>query len=81
MQFALDYVRPDFLMLRVCARSLILWDSIVPSREWVESQLPPLLKHALALTTTEEAAAHIASLQVHAIPSRDLFDAIRTSSD
>jgi anaphase-promoting complex subunit 1 len=62
-QFALDYVRPDFLLLRICAKNIILWDSIVPTQAWVNTQLPPLLKSALELTTVEEAAAHLASLQ------------------
>ncbi|CAJ1969662.1 unnamed protein product [Cylindrotheca closterium] len=38
--FLLEYVRPDFLMLRVIARSLILWDDVKPSTEWIFSQLP-----------------------------------------
>ena len=43
-QPALDAVRPDLLQLRVVARSLLLWDSVVPSLEWVHSQLPPILR-------------------------------------
>ncbi|KAK3245121.1 hypothetical protein CYMTET_45294 [Cymbomonas tetramitiformis] len=46
-QFALDYVRPDFILLRLTARSLILWDAIRPTKEWVEAQLPELLQGAL----------------------------------
>ena len=37
--FLLDFVRPDFLMLRTLAKGLILWDRILPSVEWVESQV------------------------------------------
>lgn len=29
---ALDTVRPDLLLLRVASRSLILWDSVEPTR-------------------------------------------------
>ena len=32
--FLLDFVRPDFLMLRTLAKGLILWDEIQPSRSW-----------------------------------------------
>ncbi|XP_063230624.1 anaphase-promoting complex subunit 1 isoform X1 [Bacillus rossius redtenbacheri] len=39
-QYLLDFVRPDFLMLRVIARALILWEDIVPSRQWVASNVP-----------------------------------------
>jgi len=42
--FMLDFVRPDFLMLRVIARALILWDDIQPTAEWVSSQLPSIVK-------------------------------------
>lgn len=44
--FLLEYVRPDFLMLRVIARSLILWDDVVPSSSWIESQLPVAVQDA-----------------------------------
>jgi anaphase-promoting complex subunit 1 len=42
-QFELDYCRPDFVLLRVLARSLILWRSIQPSEEWVQAQVPPFI--------------------------------------
>ncbi|KAK2741383.1 Anaphase-promoting complex subunit 1 [Myotisia sp. PD_48] len=35
-----DYVRPDLFLLRTLARHLIMWDSITPSFEWVQSSLP-----------------------------------------
>lgn len=42
--YALDYVRPDFILLRMLARSLVMWDSVEPSHAWVLDQLPPLIK-------------------------------------
>jgi anaphase-promoting complex subunit 1 len=44
--FLLEYVRPDFLMLRVIARSLILWDDVQPSKAWIEAQLPSVVRTA-----------------------------------
>lgn len=44
--FLLEYVRPDFLMLRVIARSLILWDDVAPSSSWIDSQLPVAVRDA-----------------------------------
>eukprot|EP00750_Incisomonas_marina_P014340 INCI17642.1.p1 GENE.INCI17642.1~~INCI17642.1.p1 ORF type:complete len:2187 (+),score=310.65 INCI17642.1:219-6779(+) len=38
--FMLDYVRPDLLMLRVVARSLVLWDKVRPDLEWVAGHVP-----------------------------------------
>eukprot|EP00814_Leptocylindrus_danicus_P021824 CAMPEP_0116010592 /NCGR_PEP_ID=MMETSP0321-20121206/4085_1 /TAXON_ID=163516 /ORGANISM="Leptocylindrus danicus var. danicus, Strain B650" /LENGTH=1159 /DNA_ID=CAMNT_0003479705 /DNA_START=267 /DNA_END=3746 /DNA_ORIENTATION=+ len=42
--FLLDYVRPDLLLLRVVARSLILWDDVLANDEWIEAQLPSVVK-------------------------------------
>lgn len=39
----LDYVRADFLMVRTIAKNLIMWNTIQPSSEWIESQLPTFL--------------------------------------
>ena len=48
--FALDYVRPDFVMLRVLAKSLVMQDSVQASKAWVQNQMPPLIKARLALS-------------------------------
>jgi len=48
-QYLLDFIRPDFLLLRVLAKGLIMWDHIVPSKEWVESNVPESIRpYALA---------------------------------
>ena len=43
-RFALDFVRPDLVQLRVLARALVLWDDVQPSDGWVQAQLPPLIQ-------------------------------------
>ncbi|KAG0344650.1 Anaphase-promoting complex subunit 1 [Podila humilis] len=43
-QFDLDYFTPDALTLRIICRLLILWDSIVPTKIWVQAQVPRYLK-------------------------------------
>lgn len=35
-KFELDYVRPDFIMLRVLGRALVMWDEITPTRTWIQ---------------------------------------------
>lgn len=50
----LDYVRPDLLLLRVLARSLILWDNILNTREWVESQIPDVLRHKYKISKIKQ---------------------------
>ncbi|KAL0039031.1 hypothetical protein WJX77_005730 [Trebouxia sp. C0004] len=42
--FALDYVRPDLVMLRILARSLVMQDGVQASQAWVDAQMPPLIK-------------------------------------
>lgn len=39
----LNYVRPDFLLLRVVAKNLIMWSRIQPTDEWIDSQLPDFI--------------------------------------
>ncbi|CAE8634644.1 unnamed protein product [Polarella glacialis] len=41
--FQLDYIRPDFAMMRLVTRSLIMWDSVEASEEWLQKQIPPFL--------------------------------------
>jgi len=43
-QYLLDFVRPDFLLLRMLAKNLILWDEVLPSVEWVESHIPESIR-------------------------------------
>lgn len=44
--FLLEYVRPDFLMLRVIARSMILWDEVEPTIEWINQQIPSAIRES-----------------------------------
>ena len=41
--FLLDWFPPEVLMVRVICRCLILWDSIEPTRTWMQSQIPNFL--------------------------------------
>lgn len=42
--YNLDRARPDHVFLRVLVRSLIMWDDIQASREWIVHTLPGLLR-------------------------------------
>ncbi|KAH3661540.1 hypothetical protein OGAPHI_006388 [Ogataea philodendri] len=50
----LDYIRPDFLMLRCLGTNIILWDQIETGREWVESQIPPCMTEMYTVETIHE---------------------------
>uniref|UniRef100_A0A1B6C0L0 Uncharacterized protein n=2 Tax=Clastoptera arizonana TaxID=38151 RepID=A0A1B6C0L0_9HEMI len=43
-QYLLDFVCPDYLLLRMIARGLILWDHILPTVEWVEEHVPAAIR-------------------------------------
>ena len=43
-KFALDFARPDFIMLRVLAKNLVMWGELQPSAAWMSSQLPALIR-------------------------------------
>lgn len=53
-QYLLEFVRPDFLLLRVLAKSLILWEDIEPTKSWVSSHVPNIVyKYRLQKPTPE----------------------------
>jgi anaphase-promoting complex subunit 1 len=45
--FLLDYHRPDLLALRVVSRSLILWDEVAPTAEWIDLQIPSIVRNGI----------------------------------
>uniref|UniRef100_A0A8C5E585 Anaphase-promoting complex subunit 1 n=1 Tax=Gouania willdenowi TaxID=441366 RepID=A0A8C5E585_GOUWI len=44
--FLLDFIKPEFLLLRTLARCIIMWDDILPNTEWVDSNIPQVRKQA-----------------------------------
>ncbi|KAI8640703.1 hypothetical protein BD408DRAFT_390106 [Parasitella parasitica] len=36
----LNYVRPDFLLIRVVAKNLIMWRTIQATEDWIDAQIP-----------------------------------------
>jgi hypothetical protein len=44
--FLLEFVRPDFLGLRIIAKALILWDEVMPTQLWLEEQIPAVITRA-----------------------------------
>ncbi|KAM7271463.1 hypothetical protein ACFE04_030677 [Oxalis oulophora] len=46
-RFDLQYVRPDFIMLRVIARNLIMWNRVCPSKDWIQSQIPEIIQRGV----------------------------------
>ncbi len=44
---ALNHMQPNFLMTRVIARAMILWDRIRPDSKWLKSQVPKSIGDAM----------------------------------
>ncbi|XP_063048013.1 anaphase-promoting complex subunit 1 isoform X2 [Engraulis encrasicolus] len=45
--FLLDFIKPEFLLLRTLARCIIMWDEILPNAEWVNSNVPQIIQENL----------------------------------
>lgn len=46
----LDCVNPQVLLLKIIAKNLILWDEVVPTEQWVQSQVPQLISFCHSAT-------------------------------
>lgn len=42
--FALEYSRPSDVLLKVLCKNLIMWDSITASNDWINSQIPKIIR-------------------------------------
>ncbi|XP_036429525.1 anaphase-promoting complex subunit 1 [Colossoma macropomum] len=47
--FLLDFIKPEFLLLRTLARCIIMWDEILPNEEWVTSNVPQIIQENIGL--------------------------------
>ncbi|KAI9331407.1 hypothetical protein DFJ73DRAFT_857094 [Zopfochytrium polystomum] len=46
--FELDFARPDVILLRTFGRNLILWESVLASKDWIKSHFPPFMRPSAA---------------------------------
>ncbi|KAI1886381.1 hypothetical protein AGOR_G00213430 [Albula goreensis] len=42
--FLLDFIKPEFLLLRTLARCLIMWEEILPNSDWINSNVPQIIQ-------------------------------------
>ncbi|EFC50559.1 predicted protein [Naegleria gruberi] len=52
-KYMLDYVRPDMIILRIVGSSLIMWDHIKNTDEWIKSKLPGVLNNTAPISIVE----------------------------
>ncbi|KAG9285902.1 hypothetical protein G9A89_013327 [Geosiphon pyriformis] len=57
--YFLDFVRPDFLAIRVLSKNLIMWDSIQCSVTWVEEHIPGFIKSKLEKNINDDSIESI----------------------
>lgn len=38
--YLLDFINPEFILLKMLARGLIMWDYILPTKSWIEQFVP-----------------------------------------
>ncbi len=62
----LDTLRPDVLFAHVLARSLILWDTIEPTRQWIETALPEWMQTRIKSGRPLSEAAQLAQINMQA---------------
>lgn len=62
----LDTLRPDVLFVHVLARSIILWDLIEPTNEWLHSVLPSWLQKRIEMGKSISEAAQLAQINMQA---------------
>ncbi|CBQ71170.1 related to negative regulator of mitosis [Sporisorium reilianum SRZ2] len=62
----LDMLRPDVHFVHVLSRSLILWDTIQPSNEWLHSMLPTWLQERIEAGKPISEAAQLAQINMEA---------------
>uniref|UniRef100_F7E2X8 Anaphase-promoting complex subunit 1 n=1 Tax=Xenopus tropicalis TaxID=8364 RepID=F7E2X8_XENTR len=62
--YLLDFVKPEFLLLRTLARCLILWDDILPNAQWVNSNVPQIITdNSISLNATEQPSSEDLNLE------------------
>jgi len=54
--FLLDYIRPDFLMLREICSNLIMWDNIEANEEWFHRQIPNVIHESMEIILNNTSA-------------------------
>lgn len=65
---AISQVRPDIVMLRTMAAALVMFDSIGASREWLNRQVPRLLReHSRSRTSSNVGADTTMLMKVQAV--------------
>ena len=46
----LDCISPQFLLIKIVAKNIIMWDEMQPTDVWIQSQVPQLIAYCHAST-------------------------------
>lgn len=61
----LDSIRPDLLIFKAVARTLIMWDAVEPTEDWIHAQIPAVVMKSLF--TTEKTSQEQSKAKVQAL--------------
>uniref|UniRef100_A0A8C4EHU5 Anaphase-promoting complex subunit 1 n=1 Tax=Dicentrarchus labrax TaxID=13489 RepID=A0A8C4EHU5_DICLA len=62
--FLLDFIKPEFLLLRTLARCIIMWDEILPNTEWVKTSVVAFIMFStLSRTMTDHVVLFVSLSQ------------------
>jgi len=64
---AIDAIRPDMLLFRAMGQCLVMWDECVPTAEWIDSQVPEVIRKVMfPPSTTAAVRTNFASISLSA---------------
>ncbi|KAG7280265.1 hypothetical protein CRUP_026806 [Coryphaenoides rupestris] len=63
--FLLDFIKPEFLLLRSLARCIIMWDEILPDADWVRSNVPQIIQENIGSAGVAEDVTMETLAQAH----------------
>lgn len=70
---ALNHIQPSFLLVRIIARNLIMWNKIKPNRQWLLSQVPAAIMKIMETRLPHEKVDDAIELAYYHITGGALF--------
>ncbi|CAG9324816.1 unnamed protein product [Blepharisma stoltei] len=73
--YALEWVRPEHVMIKILAKNLILWDSIQATKDWIYSQIPEIIRFCFEndLKTVQNSFQERGEIDFNAISNSYLY--------
>lgn len=56
--YEIENCNPNHMILKVLARNMIMWSKISATKDFLSSQIPPLIKYVLCVTQNDRREPH-----------------------